>query len=105
MKCVNCSNDAAYTLADPGVSKLNYCALCLPPHLRERAALGQLPLIEVPSKDAMEEAIKRKEGTVKKTAAKAPATQAPVVTPEPVVEPKVEEPAVESTEEPEEEEE
>ena len=102
MKCVNCSNDAAYTLADPGVSKLNYCALCLPPHLRERAALGQLPLIELPAKDAMEEAVKRKEGNVKKATTKAPA---PVVTPEPVVEPKVEEPAVESTEEPTEEEE
>lgn len=105
MKCVNCSNDAAYTLADPGVSKLNYCALCLPPHLRERAALGQLPLIEVSGKEAAEEAVKRKEGNVKKTTAKAPVAPASVVIPEPVVEPKVEEPAVESTEEPAEEEE
>jgi hypothetical protein len=46
MKCVNCPNNAEYTLADKGANSISYCPLCLPPHLQVRALSGQLSLIE-----------------------------------------------------------
>ena len=45
MKCDNCSNDAAYTHAEPGVSPANYCTNCLPAWLHERANAGHFPLL------------------------------------------------------------
>jgi len=45
VKCDNCSNDAAYTSADPGVNPVNYCTECLPHWLHERAAAGHFPLV------------------------------------------------------------
>ncbi len=64
MKCVNCPNNAEYTLADKGANPISYCPTCLPPHLQVRALSGQLPL---PGTSA---------GTpiVKKTASKAKTT-------------------------------
>jgi len=44
MKCDNCSNDAAYTVADPGVNPVNYCATCLPTWLQDRALAGHFPV-------------------------------------------------------------
>jgi hypothetical protein len=44
MKCDNCSNDAAYTVADPGVNPVNFCSTCLPSWLSDRAAAGHFPL-------------------------------------------------------------
>lgn len=46
MKCDNCDKPAAYTCADPGVSPVHYCSLCLPMWLRDRAAAGHFPLVE-----------------------------------------------------------
>ena len=45
-KCDNCSNEAAYTCADPGVNPVNYCATCLPVWLQHRAAAGHFPLTD-----------------------------------------------------------
>lgn len=44
MSCVNCSSEAIYTCADPGVNPIDYCATCLPIWLRDRAARGDFPL-------------------------------------------------------------
>ena len=46
VKCANCESKADYTTADPGVSSVNYCAVCLPMWLRERASAGHFPLVE-----------------------------------------------------------
>lgn len=46
VKCDNCENEAAYTQADPGVNNVNYCHLCLPMWLHERASAGHFPLVE-----------------------------------------------------------
>ena len=46
MKCYNCSNDAVYTQADPGVNSVNYCPTCLPKWLNQRALAGEFPLVE-----------------------------------------------------------
>ena len=40
MKCVNCPNNAEYTLADKGANPISYCPICLPPHLQVRALSG-----------------------------------------------------------------
>jgi hypothetical protein len=45
VKCDNCSKDASYTCADPGVNPVNYCASCLPVWLQHRAAAGHFPLV------------------------------------------------------------
>jgi len=47
MKCVNCSNEAIYSLTDPGVNPLDYCGRCLPPHLSVRANEGRMPLRKI----------------------------------------------------------
>lgn len=44
MKCVNCDNTAAYTVAEPGVNPVEYCNSCLPKHLQVRAKAGHFPL-------------------------------------------------------------
>jgi len=87
MKCVNCPNNAEYTLADKGANPISYCPLCLPPHLQVRALSGQLSLIETDNlgNATVVEAPKK---TTKKAASKPTTTEV----------------AVESTEEPTEEE-
>jgi len=45
-KCADCDNKAVYTHAEPGVNSVNYCSLCLPVWLRDRAAEGHFPLVE-----------------------------------------------------------
>lgn len=45
IKCDNCSNEAAYTCADPGVNPVNYCVTCLPDWLQARATAGHFPLV------------------------------------------------------------
>ena len=47
MKCSNCSADASFVVADPGVSEVYYCVPCLPKFLRPRADAGQLDLPKV----------------------------------------------------------
>jgi hypothetical protein len=47
MKCVNCDNSAAYTVAEPGVNPVEYCNNCLPKHLQVRAKAGHFPLAKV----------------------------------------------------------
>ena len=82
MKCVNCDNHAIYTVADAGVNPVDYCAPCLPKHLRERAAAGQFALAVVSQEEP--------KSSKKKTAT--PVVEEPVVE-EPVVEePVAEEP-------------
>lgn len=49
MKCSNCSADASFVVADPGVSEVYYCVPCLPKFLRPRADAGQLDLPKVES--------------------------------------------------------
>jgi hypothetical protein len=46
MKCDNCSNEAQYTHADPGVNAVHYCRNCLPEWLHERAHAGHFPLVK-----------------------------------------------------------
>jgi len=46
IKCDNCSKDAAYTCADPGLNPINYCVDCLPVWLKGRAEAGSFPLAE-----------------------------------------------------------
>jgi hypothetical protein len=58
VKCDNCSNDAAYTSADPGVNPVNYCTECLPHWLHERAAAGHFPLV-TPTEDKPKKAAKK----------------------------------------------
>lgn len=45
LTCDNCTRDAQYTTADPGVNPANYCVECLPPWLHERAQAGHFPLV------------------------------------------------------------
>jgi hypothetical protein len=45
-KCDNCELDAVYTCADAGTSPVNYCQVCLPQWLQERADAGHFPLVE-----------------------------------------------------------
>lgn len=80
MKCVNCPSTAVYTLVSKSANPLNYCALCLPPHLQVQAVSGQFPL-KLESIDETTAELPKK--TIKKAASK----------------PKVEEVAVESVEE------
>ena len=44
MKCVNCSNDAIYTIEQFGANTLDYCKRCLPKRLEQQAAAGAFPL-------------------------------------------------------------
>jgi hypothetical protein len=46
IKCADCDNKAVYTHAEPGVNPVNYCSLCLPVWLRDRASEGHFPLVE-----------------------------------------------------------
>jgi hypothetical protein len=45
MKCDNCSNKAAYTHSDAGLSPAYYCVDCLPVWMQERANAGHFPLV------------------------------------------------------------
>jgi len=69
VKCDNCSNEAHYTQADPGVNPVNYCSDCLPRWLHERAKMGHFPLVS-PIKE-------EKPAPAKKKAATAPVEAAP----------------------------
>ena len=55
MKCVNCSNDAVYTVDNPGANLLDYCVRCLPARLHTNAQAGQYPLRK-PAKAAPKDA-------------------------------------------------
>lgn len=46
VKCDNCMSSAIYTSADPGANPVNYCGLCLPHWLRQRADAGHFPLVD-----------------------------------------------------------
>ena len=63
-KCVNCPEAAMYTLADPGVNPLDYCANCLPYWLRARAESGHFPLAEAPKAKKKAAAPVEEESTV-----------------------------------------
>lgn len=63
VKCDNCSNDASYTSADPGVNPVNYCTGCLPHWLQERATAGHFPLV-TPTEDKPKKAKKETVETV-----------------------------------------
>jgi hypothetical protein len=59
--CDNCSKEAAYTCADPGVNPVNYCVDCLPVWLQAQAEAGHFPLVQeavVAEKSTVEEAPK-----------------------------------------------
>ena len=60
LKCDNCSREAQYTTADPGVNPAHYCTYCLPHWLRERAEAGHFPLMSP---------LETQKSTKKKTAA------------------------------------
>ena len=45
VKCDNCGDNALYTNSDPGVNPVNYCNICLPSWLQQRAEAGQFPLV------------------------------------------------------------
>jgi len=85
-KCDNCSNEAQYTTADPGVSASHYCRKCLPHWLHDRAQLGHFPLVEEVKEVAqkvedtveaieerMDAIIEKTEAELKKTVKKKPA--------------------------------
>lgn len=64
IKCVNCPEAAVYTVADPGVNPLDYCATCLPHWLRTRAESGHFPLAEAPKAKKKAAAPVEEESTV-----------------------------------------
>lgn len=45
MKCANCNKPAEYTVVHIAARPAHYCASCLPPHYRAKAAAGELPLL------------------------------------------------------------
>jgi hypothetical protein len=55
VKCANCDNDAIYTSGDPGVNPVNYCNLCLPSWMTNRAAAGHFPLFDPEVKESKKE--------------------------------------------------
>lgn len=61
VKCDNCDNNALYTSGDPGVNPVNYCNVCLPTWLTNRAAAGHFPLVEPTSKESKKEEVKKEE--------------------------------------------
>ena len=75
VKCDNCSNDASYTSADPGVNPVNYCTECLPYWLQERALAGHFPL-GVPTDEKANK--KNKKETVEPDPVEEPVEPAPV---------------------------
>lgn len=85
MKCDNCSNEASYTHADPGVNPAHYCTKCLPHWLHARAQAGHFPLVtpvvekveaivETVVEAPVEKTIKKK-STTKTAEAKAPSSE------------------------------
>ena len=73
MKCVNCDEQAAYAVAEPGVNPVEYCNNCLPKHLQTRARAGHFPL----PKPVVEKPVAEKKS-------KASKAEAPVVEEAPV---------------------
>jgi len=63
VKCANCDNDAMYTSGDPGVNPVNYCNLCLPSWMTNRAAAGHFPLFEPTSVEEVVEEVVEEETT------------------------------------------
>jgi hypothetical protein len=43
--CANCTEEAIYTVADPGANPVNYCGSCLPYWLQDRAKANHFPLL------------------------------------------------------------
>ena len=74
VKCDNCSNDASYTSADPGVNPVNYCTECLPHWLHERAAAGHFPLV-TPTEDKPKKAKKETVEPVEPAPAEEPSSE------------------------------
>jgi hypothetical protein len=58
IKCANCTEEAHYTVSQPGVNSVDYCNKHVPLHLKPLAAAGRYPL--------------RKEATKKKKASPKP---------------------------------
>jgi len=52
-KCANCTNEAVFEVRDRGVSAVDYCAVCLPPHMVSRAQAGHF----APAKTVVEEVV------------------------------------------------
>ena len=77
MKCVNCPNNAEFTLADKGANPISYCPLCLPPHLQVRALSGQLPLNGT-ARPGNVTVVEEPKKTTKKAASKPPTTEVTV---------------------------
>ena len=77
MKCVNCPNNAEFTLADKGANPISYCPLCLPPHLHVRALSGQLPLTGT-AKPGNATVVEEPKKTTKKAASKPTTTEVTV---------------------------
>ena len=70
IKCANCDKPAVYTNADPGVNPVDYCAICLPVWLRDRATQGHFPLATstvVPTEEVVEEVVEEVKVAKKKT--------------------------------------
>jgi len=78
MKCANCSNEASYTNADPGVNPVNYCTNCLPHWLQERAQAGHFPLVMSVEEAPAEEAPAEEAPVEEAPAEEAPVEEAPV---------------------------
>lgn len=78
MKCDNCSNDAVYTHADPGINPAHYCAKCLPHWLHERANAGHFPLMEKVT-ERIDKIIEDTEAELKKAVKKKPAAKSTAV--------------------------
>ena len=77
MKCVNCPNNAEYTLADRGANPISYCPSCLPPHLQVRALSGQLSLTGT-AKPGNATLVEEPKKTTKKAASKPTTTEVAV---------------------------
>jgi hypothetical protein len=77
MKCVNCPNNAEFTLADKGANPISYCPLCLPPHLQVRALSGQLSLNGA-AKPGNATVVEEPKKTTKKAASKPTTTEVDV---------------------------
>lgn len=76
VKCDDCDNAAAYTLADPKVSPVNYCVDCLPIWLRGQADNGEFPLVE-PIEEPAKPKKKSKEVPVAETPVEEPTPEVP----------------------------
>ena len=56
-KCFNCPNEAVFEIRDRGVSPVDYCAACLPPHMVTRAQAGHFSPAKVQEEVTVEEVV------------------------------------------------